>query len=79
MDMELIKKVNKEFKIVFQPKDHSLGCVIKRRRFAVGAGSLTKYISEELAVKTMLKALDSPEDSIKFQFRKQGQVTYYSK
>lgn len=68
--------INKEFRIVFQPKDIEL---YGKRRFVVGAKSLYKYIGQDNANKAILTALNSKSDSCRLKYRKFGTVDFYSK
>lgn len=68
---------NSEFRIVFQPKypeQHR-----NRRRFAIGAKSLHKYIGLENANTALIKALKSKKDIEIVKFRTHGSITFYSK
>ena len=69
------EQFNKEFRIVFQPKDKSN--FDNNRRFAVGAGRLSHYIGEENAETCFNKAKDIKTDKIRFKFRKMGIVDFY--
>lgn len=69
--------LNTEFKIVFQPKQPEL--YNGKRRFAVGAYSIQKYIGEANAETAILKAMNNMEDSICIKFRKHGSITFYNK
>lgn len=70
-------KINKEFKIVFEPKDK--GRFNNNRRFAVGAGRLAEYIGEQNAQNCFEKAYSIKTDKIRFKFRVQGIVDFYVK
>jgi hypothetical protein len=69
--------LNQEFRIVFQPKNPSL--FEGRRRFAIGAGQIAKYLGEENAGTAILKALCSYDDSYTKKFRAHGDITFYRK
>ena len=67
---------NKDFRIVFQPKNvEKYG----KRRFAIGAGKLAEYIGEENAQKAFEKASNMMEDKIRIKFRVAGWVDFYVK
>lgn len=69
--------LNKEFRVVFQPKNpEEFG---GRRRFAIGAGSVAKYIGEENAKTAIEKAVQSTQDCFKKKFRTHGQISFYVK
>lgn len=68
---------NKQFRIVFQPKDKAL--FNDNRRFAVGAGRLAEYIGESNASVCFEKADKCKKDSIRFKFRETGIVDFYVK
>lgn len=68
--------INKEFRIVFQPKDPEL---FGRRRFAIGGLSLKKYIGEKNANTAITKAFESKTDKVSFRFRKHGRIDFYPK
>ena len=70
-------KINKEFKIVFEPKNKE--AFNKNRRFAVGAGRLAEYIGESNAQSCFEKAMKSTTDKVRFRFRVQGIVDFYVK
>ncbi len=65
--------INREFRIVFQPKTDV------RTRFAVGAGSLHKYVTPENANKAFLRAWNSLDDKIQVKLRKYGRIDFYRK
>ena len=69
--------INKNFRIVFQPKDKAL--FNDNRRFAVGAGKLAEYIGADNAATCFEKADKIMTDKIRFKFRKQGIVDFYVK
>ena len=69
--------LNKEFRAVFQPKDPQN--FSNKRRFAVGMGSIAKYIGAENAGKAIEKALNSTTDSITVKFRTHGAISFYVK
>lgn len=74
--MLAIMKLNKEFKVVFQPKDIEL---YGKRRFGVGACSLQKYIGENNANTAIQKALNLRTDKLRLRFRKHGIIDIYLK
>ncbi len=69
--------LNKNFRIVFEPKDKSV--FNNNRRFAVGAGKLADYIGEANASGCFAKAYKITTDKIRFKFRKMGIVDFYVK
>ena len=69
-------KPNNEFKIVFQPKNPE---IYGKRRFAVGAGKLHKYVGVKNANKAILRALKSLEDKETVRLRKFGRIDFYRK
>lgn len=69
--------INKEFKIVFEPKNKKV--FNNNRRFAVGAGRLADYIGENNAQSCFEKAMKSTTDKVRFRFRVQGIVDFYVK
>lgn len=69
--------INKEFKIVFEPKNKS--AFNDNRRFGVGAGRLADYIGESNAQSCFEKAMKSTTDKVRFKFRVQGIVDFYVK
>lgn len=70
-------KLNREFKIVFQPKEPDL--FNGRRRFAIGAYSLQKYIGEVNAKTALSRALNSKDDKCTVKLRKHGRIDFYAK
>lgn len=66
---------NKQFKIVFQPKDKTQ--FNNNRRFAVGAGRLADYIGESNALACFKKADKMKTDKRRFVFRETGIVDFY--
>lgn len=75
------KELNKEFRIVFQPKHSSqeLFAQNSKKRFLVGAGQLGKYITENNVKSAVLKALSSLEDKTTLKYRKYGRIDFYRK
>lgn len=69
--------LNREFKIVFQPKDP--GNFGDKRRFAVGAYSLGKYVGEMNAKTALSRALKSKDDKCTVRLRKHGRIDFYTK
>ena len=70
-------KINKEFRIVFQPKDASK--FNGNRRFAVGAGRLSEYIGKSNSEVVFEKAWRSTGDKIRMKFRANGIVDVYAR
>lgn len=68
---------NRDFRIVFQPKNPEL--YGGKRRFAVGANSLHKYIGLENAHNAFVRALKSKSDNVTVKLRKLGRIDFYSK
>lgn len=69
--------INREFRIVFQPKNpEEFG---GRRRFAIGGGSIAKYLGADNAAVAIEKALQSTEDCFKKKFRTKGEICFYNK
>lgn len=67
---------NKDFRIVFQPKDiEKYG----KRRFAIGAGKLAEYIGEDNAKVAFEKASGMMTDKLRIKFRVAGWVDFYVK
>jgi hypothetical protein len=79
MDKNLRKMINKNFRINIQPKVKSLGAVVKRVRFAVGAGALEKYAGPETAFKAATSALASKGDTYTYRHRSFGRIDFHSK
>lgn len=75
------KELNKEFRIVFQPKhvSNDLFAEKSKKRFLVGAGQLSKYITENNVKSAVLKALNSLEDKTTIKYRKYGRIDFYRK
>lgn len=69
------KKFNKEFKIVFQPKEKEK--FNNKRRFAVGAGRLSIYIGESNAQVVFSKGEKLSDDKLRIKFRKHGIIDIY--
>lgn len=69
--------INQEFRIVFQPKETLL--YNGKRRFAIGGGSIAKYVGQANAETAIKKALNSGEDRFTIKFRKHGQIDFYVK
>ena len=69
--------LNKNFRIVFEPKDKA--AFNNNRRFAVGAGKLAEYIGEANAAGCFEKADKITTDKIRFKFIKMGIVDFYVK
>ena len=70
-------KINKEFKIVFEPKEKER--FNNNRRFAVGAGKLADYIGEQNAQTLFEKAMKTKTDKVRFKLIVQGIVDFYVK
>lgn len=84
MDSKLIRKINKNFRIVFQPKRKDLGAMYTQRRFGmvrfgVGAGQLEKYVGPETAFKAATDAYDSGKQLFTVRHRTHGRIDFYSK
>jgi hypothetical protein len=73
------KLINKNFRIVLEPKRKSVGAFVIRRRFGVGAGALEKWTSPETALKAFASALVSKTDKYTFRHRTYGRIDFYSK
>lgn len=72
--------LNKEFKIVYQPKTEQPGAAErKRQRFAIGAGALEKYVGAHNAIRAIERALNSGETKYRVQLRACGIIDFYSK
>lgn len=69
--------VNKEFIVVFQPKQPEL--YSNKRRFAIGGKSLAKYIGEYNAEVALERAWNAGEDKYRVKLRKHGIVDFYTK
>lgn len=69
--------VNREFRVVFVPYNPEK--YNGRRRFAIGGGSIWKYIGEENAATAIEKAFNCPDDSFTKKFRKHGKIIFYTK
>lgn len=67
---------NKDFRIVFQPKDIER---YGKRRFAIGAGKLAEYIGEDNAKVAFEKASGMMTDKLRVKFRVAGWVDFYVK
>ncbi len=70
-------RLNREIRIVFQPKDPSLHD--GKRRFGVGVHSLSKYVGEENAEMALERAEKSDADKCTVKLRKHGRVDFYFK
>lgn len=68
---------NKDFKVVFRPKDMSLYPGKKRKYFGIGSRSIAKYIGESNAKFVVKKALECKKDSVICKFRNTGIVYVY--
>lgn len=68
--------LNRDFRIVFQPKDSEL---YGKRRFAVGVKSLHKYVGLENAHNAFVRALNSKTDKCTVKLRKFGRIDFYCK
>ena len=66
---------NKNFKIVFQPKNKEK--FENKRRFAVGAGRLEIYIGKSNTEVVIKKAEQMMTDKIRIKFRETGIVDIY--
>ena len=72
-----MRRLNRQFKIVFQPKNRKL--FQDRRRFGVGAYSLYKYVGRKNAETALRRALSSLEDKCTVKLRKCGRIDFYFK
>lgn len=70
--------LNKEFRFVFCPKDHSK-YPGRKKYFGVGAGSLDKYLGASNAEKVRRYANDLTEDRLIMKFRATGRIYIYTK
>ena len=68
-------KFNKNFKIVFQPKNKEK--FENKRRFAVGAGRLEIYIGKSNTEVVIKKSEQMMTDKIRIKFRETGIVDIY--
>lgn len=75
MNQDFFKLVNKEFIIVFNPKDKSL--YNGRRYFIVKAAQLANYIGKENAENALLEAMESRGQRWTRKYRKHGYVMFY--
>lgn len=73
---QLPRRLNQQFRIVLQPKP---GIDPKnRRRFAVGAYSLDKYVGEYNAVKALNRAIKyQKKDILSISLPKHGKIQFY--
>jgi len=69
--------INKEFRIVFRPKEPLPGK--KYRKFLVGAGQLAKYVTLKNAEIAFERALNSLTDRTTIKLRKFGTIDFYVK
>jgi hypothetical protein len=69
--------INREFRIVFQPKNPAE--FNNRRRFAVGANSLQDYVGEYNANQAISRAFASSGDKSTVRLRKFGKLDFYVK
>lgn len=69
--------LNKLFTVVYQPK--KTAPFAEKRRFAVGAYSLSKYIGEKNAITAIGRALRSDQDKYTVRLRGHGLVEFYFK
>jgi hypothetical protein len=69
--------LNKIFTVVYQPKKNTR--FAEKRRFAVGAYSLSKYIGEKNAITAIQRALQSDQDKYTVRLRAHGSVEFYFK
>lgn len=67
--------INKNFRIVFQPKNKEK--FENKRRFAVGAGRLEIYIGKSNTEVVIKKAEQMMTDKIRIKFRETGIVDIY--
>lgn len=67
---------NRQFRIVLQPYDPGKH---GKRRFAVGAYSLHKYVGQDNANKALQRAIYSKTDKYTVRLRSFGSIEFYSK
>lgn len=69
--------LNQEFKIVFQPHkpEHYNG----RRRFAIGAGQMHRYLGEDNVQKTIDMLFSSTDQNFERSLRAHGKIKFYRK
>jgi hypothetical protein len=84
MDSKLVTKINKNFRIVFEPKVKNLGAMYTCRRvglirFLVKAGQLEKYVGPETAIKAATNAFASKRQLYTLRHRTYGRIDFYSK
>lgn len=75
MDQEFYRMVNKEFIIVFNPKDKAQ--YNNRKYFIVKASQLHKYIGEDNAEKAFIKAMKSKDQRWTRKYREHGYIMFY--
>lgn len=68
---------NREFKVVFKPKDITLYPGKKEKKFGIGSRSIAKYIGESNAKVVVKKALECKKDSLICKFRATGTIYIY--
>ena len=68
---------NKEFIIVFEPYEPEN--YSNRKRFAVGAGQLWKYVGAKNAITALKLALNNKTDIFTKRYRSHGRIDFYSK
>lgn len=85
--MKNITYLNRNFRFVFEPNQDSIKEVLqfafsmkyKPRRFLIGAGQLSKYLTEKNA-ETVIKATEKMKtDKKTIKFRKYGKIEIYVK
>lgn len=79
MDNKQRKLINKNFRIVFEPKMRSVGAMFTRVRFGIGAGELENYVGHETALQAITGAWASKRDKYSFKHRKRGRLDFYTK
>jgi hypothetical protein len=72
----LIVVINREYRFVFQPKEAHPAY---GRRFGVGAGKLSQYITEDHILSLLRKASECTEDKGRWKLRSIGLIDYYLK
>jgi hypothetical protein len=79
MDRKQRRLINKNFRIVFEPKVRSVGALFIRVRFGIGAGQLEKYVGAETAFKAAKTAFASKGQLYTLRHRTYGRIDFYSK
>jgi len=74
---EIPKVLNRKMRIVYQPNPGMP--FSEKRRFAVGAYSLSKYVGEDNAKTAIQRAISSLDDKYTVRLRKHGRIDFYFK